>query len=354
NYFYLSGYQQVNPPLLEYSETLNHGLGEVVGEQCFRLIDPYSQRMMVLRADLTASVTRIADSYLKHAPRPLRLAYCGNVLRVHAGHLRTERQFTQAGVELIGDPSWLSEREVILLALDSLKQLKIDSIALELSLPVLMSKLIKQSIADDHLHQQIVKIMETRNYNALSQLSMDSNLHHNLGLMLKARAIWSEAKPYLQQMKLNHLELQTLQQDFIFLGDHIHTLRPDIMLSVDCAETNGFGYKNGLSFTLTERNQMRIIGRGGRYLSGFDAEPAVGFSFYLNNLLSSVEYENDSQKILVDDGSHPDIDKWKQKGFSVIDSLIKPDLYNDKTLRELARVHQCRYILKEGQLIKLD
>src|SRR3546814_3117616 len=68
----------------------------------FRVMDPVSQRMMGLRTDITLQVARIAATRLRDAARPLRLAYAGQVLRVRGSQLRPERQFAQAGFELIG------------------------------------------------------------------------------------------------------------------------------------------------------------------------------------------------------------------------------------------------------------
>jgi ATP phosphoribosyltransferase regulatory subunit len=74
------GYQRVNPPLVEFEDSLLAGSGEAMGEQTFRLMDPDSQRMMGLRADMTPQVARIAATRLINAPRPLRLSYLGSCL----------------------------------------------------------------------------------------------------------------------------------------------------------------------------------------------------------------------------------------------------------------------------------
>ena len=68
------GYQRVQPPLLEFEDSLLAGSGAAVSEQTFRLMDPVSQRMMGLRADTTPQVARIATTRLARAPRPLRLS----------------------------------------------------------------------------------------------------------------------------------------------------------------------------------------------------------------------------------------------------------------------------------------
>ncbi len=86
-------------------------------------MDPVSQRMMGVRADMTPQVGRIAASRLKGAPRPLRLSYAGQVLRVKGEQMRPERQIGQAGVELIGVESAAADAEAVLLAAEALKQL---------------------------------------------------------------------------------------------------------------------------------------------------------------------------------------------------------------------------------------
>ena len=85
--FAAHGYQRVKPPLLEFEDSLLAGSGAAVAEQTFRLMDPDSQRMMGLRADTTPQVARIATTRLAGAPRPLRLSYAGQCLRVRGSQL---------------------------------------------------------------------------------------------------------------------------------------------------------------------------------------------------------------------------------------------------------------------------
>ena len=81
------GYDRVKPPLIEFEDGLLSGAGVSVAPQTFRLMDPVSQRMMGLRADITPQIARIAGSRLAQASRPLRLSYAGEVLRVRGSQL---------------------------------------------------------------------------------------------------------------------------------------------------------------------------------------------------------------------------------------------------------------------------
>src|SRR5579871_318010 len=132
------GYQRVKPPLLEFEDGLLVGSGAAVAEQTFRLMDPVSQRMMGLRADTTPQVARIATTRLVGAPRPLRLSYAGQCLRVRGNQLAPDRQIAQAGIELIGPDSPAADAEIVLVGAAALAALGLTRTSFDLTLPALV------------------------------------------------------------------------------------------------------------------------------------------------------------------------------------------------------------------------
>jgi ATP phosphoribosyltransferase regulatory subunit len=56
------GYERIKPPLVEFEQGLLSGAGAAMANETFRLMDPVSQRMMVVRADITPQDARIAAS----------------------------------------------------------------------------------------------------------------------------------------------------------------------------------------------------------------------------------------------------------------------------------------------------
>ena len=131
------GYERVKPPLIEFEDALLSGMGAAMASDTFRLMDPVSQRMMGVRADMTPQVGRIAASRLKGSARPLRLSYAGQVLRVKGEQMRPERQIGQAGVELIGIASAAADAEAVLLAAEALQQLGVTQLVVDLNAPTL-------------------------------------------------------------------------------------------------------------------------------------------------------------------------------------------------------------------------
>ena len=127
------GYLRIKPPLVEYEDSLlSDGPGSVLKDSTFRIMDPLSQKMMALRSDMTAQISRIASTRMLHLPRPLRLSYSGDVLRVKGDSFNMERQKTQVGAELIGVQSETIDSEIILVCLQALNSINISPITVDL------------------------------------------------------------------------------------------------------------------------------------------------------------------------------------------------------------------------------
>ena len=149
--FSVHGYERVKPPLIEFEEGLTSGAGAAMSGDTFRLMDPISQRMMGIRADMTTQVARIAMTRLHGVPRPLRLSYTGEVLRIRGTQLRPERQFAQVGAELIGSDSAAADVEIIGIEIESLRDIGVPKLSLDLTIPSLIPALLKEtdSLGDD-------------------------------------------------------------------------------------------------------------------------------------------------------------------------------------------------------------
>src|SRR5271165_6185760 len=143
--FAAHGYQRVKPPLLEFEDSLFAGSGAAVADQTFRLLDPDSHRMMGLRADTTPQVARIATTRLAGAPRPLRLSYAGQCLRVRGFQLAPDRQVAQAGIELIGCDSPAADAEIVQAGAEALAAIGLTRISVDLTLPPLVPSLLDEA-----------------------------------------------------------------------------------------------------------------------------------------------------------------------------------------------------------------
>ncbi|MEM6959541.1 MAG: ATP phosphoribosyltransferase regulatory subunit, partial [Myxococcota bacterium] len=129
--FAQAGYQRVTTPAFEYADVLERGL-EIDRRDLVRFVEPDSGEVALLRPDMTPQVARIAATRLAHLPPPLRLSYCGTVIRRREGRARRSRMSSHAGVECIGRAAPQGDEEVLRLACETLVALGLPRWHLEL------------------------------------------------------------------------------------------------------------------------------------------------------------------------------------------------------------------------------
>ena len=169
DFFSLRGYNRIKPPLMEFEEGLLSGTGIALAPQTFRLMDPISQRMMGIRADITPQIARVALSRLRTWPRPLRLSYAGEVLRVRGSQLLPGRQLYQVGAEIIGSEMPSADAEIICLVLDAISDAGVSDLCLDLNVPPLVPNILTQFgvVGEDYLKVREALDRKDRNFTSL-------------------------------------------------------------------------------------------------------------------------------------------------------------------------------------------
>src|SRR5580692_778733 len=119
--FALHGYALVTPPVFEFAEVLERGLGTLDPADVLRFVEPESGEVAALRPDMTPQIARMVATRLRDRPLPYRLGYEGTVMRRLSGRARKQRQIPQVGVELVGVPGPEGDLELIALAVDALR-----------------------------------------------------------------------------------------------------------------------------------------------------------------------------------------------------------------------------------------
>jgi ATP phosphoribosyltransferase regulatory subunit len=95
------GYQLVATPTLERVETLAQGLDADEIRRLFKLTDRDGS-VLALVGERTIPVARLAGGRLRAVPLPMRLCYAGTVLTNEGGRFTHQREWRQAGAELLG------------------------------------------------------------------------------------------------------------------------------------------------------------------------------------------------------------------------------------------------------------
>lgn len=112
------GYQEIETPSMEFFDVYAANTGAVPQEELFKFFDEQG-RILCLRYDGTVPVARMAATLLRDETPPLRFSYLGNMYRFREFGGGRQREFAQAGVELLGDQSPEADAEVIATAIAS-------------------------------------------------------------------------------------------------------------------------------------------------------------------------------------------------------------------------------------------
>jgi ATP phosphoribosyltransferase regulatory subunit len=291
------GYERVKPPLLEFEETLLHGAGAAMAKETFRLMDPISQRMIGLRADITPQVARIAASRLRKSPRPLRLSYAGQVLRVKGGQLRPERQVGQAGAELIGAEGVVADAEVIALAAEALHAVGVERLSVDLTMPTLVPAVCAASGVTGAAGEAIRAALDHKDAAKLAEVG--GAVAGVLGRLLAAAGPARKALAALEAIELP----AAAAADRAVLGDVVALIEsrvPALGITIDPVENRGFEYHSGISFTFFARGVRGELGRGGRYVAGNGKpEPATGVTLYTDTILRAMPARAAARRLFV-------------------------------------------------------
>ena len=130
------GYRAIETPIFESTDLFARGVGEetdVVEKQMFTFQDR-GGRSLTLRPEGTAGVVRaVLGRRLDQELRPVRVHYAGPFFRAENPQRGRQRQFTQLGVECIGERSAALDAEVIEMAWRFFERLRITGLQLQVN-----------------------------------------------------------------------------------------------------------------------------------------------------------------------------------------------------------------------------
>ncbi|HEY5582748.1 MAG TPA: ATP phosphoribosyltransferase regulatory subunit [Rhodoferax sp.] len=279
------GYELVMPPLLEHLESLLTGAGAALDLQTFKLVDQLSGRMLGLRADSTPQVARI-DAHLLNRRGVTRLCYCGPVLHTRPGAPHASREPLQFGAEIYGHAGLEADLEILMLALDCLKVVKVPSPSVDLADARIVRALLKGVPVEIALAEQIYAALAAKDASELSVLTQKFPPSSRQGLLALVQLygdekVLLEAEKALQPLPAITESLSKLK----WLASQLDGAK----VSFDLADLRGYAYYTGTRFSIYAAGASDALVRGGRYdevgaVFGRN-RPAAGFSLDVKALV---------------------------------------------------------------------
>lgn len=286
------GYELVIPPLLEHLESLLTGTGQALDLQTFKLVDQLSGRMLGVRADTTPQVARI-DAHLLNRSGVTRLCYCGPVLHTRPDRPHATREPLQLGAEIYGHAGREADLEILLLAMDCLKEARVSGLSVDLADASVVDALLAGVPVSEPLLARLLAALAAKDMSEVAGLSRSLPASTREGLLALTQlygdeGVLDEARVVLKSTPGIADALSNLKWLAGQLGD--------ARVSFDLADLRGYSYYSGARFSIYAKGAADALVRGGRYdgvgaVFGHNldrARPAVGFSLDLKMLVGAV------------------------------------------------------------------
>ena len=291
--FHKSGYLSVMSPTFEHIEVYD-GKGSINQKQMYKFIDKDGE-ILALRSDFTPAIGRMVASNFHKFTEPIRICYTGSIFRYNKSYQAQLREYTQSGVELLGDNSPCSTMEVLLLAVNALQTagLKIFKIALN-QVDFIKGVLDEAGFSpEDRLfaEESILK----KDFISLSDFVADKDIPEtvrdflqNMPLFIGGEEIIDEAAKRIHNAQSQRAleEMRQILREFDAYGLSEY-------VELDLNMLGNLDYYTGLIFSgYTQGSGFSIID-GGRYdtlMSQFGADlPSIGFSININELMIALK-----------------------------------------------------------------
>jgi len=323
------GYQEVVTPVLEfYDNLISSGAPQ---EQLFKLIDRQGH-ILALRPDMTTPIARMVAAKISPASFPLRLFYAANVFRHESPQMGRQREFYQAGVELIGDGSIAADAEVIALAVEAMHSAGLKGFQLSVGEVAFLKGIVARLGVDEAHQAEVIDAIYGKDYVRLE-------------VLLAAEGVRAREKEVLLSLPSLRGGIEVLEKAARMTQDTAATIALDRLREVfsllkvygvaanvylDFGIVRDFDYYSGMVFEGYCPGLGAPVCGGGRYdtmLSHFGLDaPATGFAIGLERLSIALKQQGVEEKtplldVLVVSDNYPAAiqraQELRRQGFSV-------------------------------------
>ena len=350
--FYDFGY--VETPILEYQGVFEKSLGvasEVVEKEIYGVKTKGGDEL-VLRPEGTAPIMR---AYFQHGweslPQPVKVFYLGQMFRHESPQAGRYRQFHQFGFEVIGSEDPVSDAELILIAMNLLKDMGIKNLICEInSLGDKTCRIKYRQALKDYFRSHIKKMCSNcqRRFKENPLRILDCKEEKCKEIILKAPQILDficdDCRSHFKKLIefLDELEVPYL-------------LNPYLVRGLDYYTKTVFEIYNE-----EKRSSQSALAGGGRYdglgeILGGKNIPAVGFACGIERVI----YEMKESKARVPQKPMPKIflvqlgDLGKKKSLKLMEEFRKHNIFVSESLSKHSIKSQMKSADKEGVKLTL-
>ena len=295
--FSARGYQEIETPCIEFYVVYAAGGGLVAQEGLFKFFDQQG-RILSLRFDGTVPAARLAATVGRDAEPPLRYAYIGNMYRYNEYGGGRQREFGQAGIELLGSQGPEADAEIIAAAIAATLACDVTDLQVSLGQADFFRGFLAEWGVGGEEAAILPALIDGKEMVALEELAERLKLPENGREVLLRMASGYGTFDLLDEMSglVSHpasvKALRNLREVLSILDDYGYLP----YVSIDLGMLGSLDYYTGIIFKGFTYGLAFPLFSGGRYdslvgLFGRDLS-ATGFSIGVNFLMTALRRQN--------------------------------------------------------------
>ncbi|NLM28358.1 MAG: ATP phosphoribosyltransferase regulatory subunit [Clostridiaceae bacterium] len=292
--FLVSGYREVETPTVEFFDVFSGDQNLIPQESMFKFTDQQG-RILVLKPDMTIPVARIAATKLKDNIWPVKCCYIGNTFSYDELGGGKQKEFTQAGVEILGVKSPEADAEVIALAVQALQLSGLEEFQIDIGQVDFFRGLMEESGLSPAETEEIRELIDRKDFVGVEHLVNSHAMPDEIkDIVLNLPGCFG-SKELIEEFERRNITgkalkaLEYLKNVLDILDDWGYGK----YVSVDLGMVQSMNYYTGIVFRGFTYDVGFPVLSGGRYDNliikfGKDC-PATGFSLGVNMVLTALE-----------------------------------------------------------------
>ena len=284
--FEAAGFSEIRTPAVEYYDVFDYPGQAISQDEMYKLTDS-SGNLIVMRADNTTPVARIAATRLQSERLPLMIRYCQNVWRISRGYSGRRSEILQSGAEHIGAGGMKGDLICLSLALDALRSLGAEY-KLELGCVGYYDALIRSLPLTDEEKSEVRRYVDAKNTVKLAAIGRKlrgSDASKGFDRIRRLPLLYGGGEVFKEAEALAHDNEDALGALAYLRGlyDALCSAGFGDRVIIDLGMVHSIDYYTGTLFAGYIEGAGEPVLRGGRYdnlIDNFGREniPAIGFA----------------------------------------------------------------------------
>ncbi len=290
------GYKTIKTPAFEYIDIYSQSAGDVSPQKLYKFFDAQG-RILALRGDITTSIARVMGTKYND-PLPARLCYVADAFRYDGAASSLSSEFTQAGIELIGDGSCEADAEAIIVTINALLSAGLDEFQIDIGQVEFFKGLAQQLGLDDEDFEKIRTMIDFKDSFSIAQVVEKYDADKQIKELVCRMPYLFGGAEVLEEASAKNLNKRSADalENLKNVYNIICSCGLEKYVSLDLGMLQSIDYYTGVIFKGVTYDVGFSVCGGGRYdslIADFGKNmSAVGVAIGVNRVLSALVRQN--------------------------------------------------------------